>query len=203
MCIRDRFFLRHFERQAQALADQVGDHFDEVRTLFEQSVVGRCRLYGEDALQAAADPDRHGNERQFLLVNAEPVEKARLVGDAGQHYGAWFLQHHAENAFPRLIVDIVDASRMVDGMRCQIARLRVDDADHAEIQLGLVVQNAQHVVQGFPESERPAEDATDGVERGELQDVQLVCSTVAVGRWTVRQRMQRMKRMFGHEVLGR
>ena len=177
------FSCGDFERQAQALADQVGDHFDELGALVDQAVFRRFRLDGENALEVAADLDRHGDEGQIRLVEPLAVEKARLVGDARQLDGARLFQHQADDAFARAVLGVVEdrALRGVDGVDVEFAAVRVDDADQAARQAGLVVQHAQHVAQRFVEVQRTAEDAADGVERGEQQEVQLVRATVAAG----------------------
>ncbi|MEF8759417.1 MAG: hypothetical protein V5B36_06750 [Candidatus Accumulibacter sp. UW25] len=51
-------FLRDFERQAHALADQVGHQLDEARAFAEQAVVGFVGLHRQHPLQRAADLDR-------------------------------------------------------------------------------------------------------------------------------------------------
>jgi hypothetical protein len=95
--------------EAHALADQVGHHFDEARALFEQAVVGRVGLHRQHALQRAADLDRRRDERQVLVVDAEPVEKARLVAEARDGHGAAAFEDHADQAFAGLV-----AHRFID-----------------------------------------------------------------------------------------
>jgi hypothetical protein len=113
-----------FQRQAQALSDQVGNHFDELRTFLKKAVVRLAGLYRENSLQVSADPDRHGNERQFALVDAEPVEKARLVGNPPEHHRARLLEHQSEDPFARLVLHVLhvaNAGRMVQLVCLQVA----------------------------------------------------------------------------------
>ena len=64
-----RFFLGDGHRQAQALADQVGDHLDKLGTFIQQAVFRGFRLNGEDALEFAANLDGDCDEGQFRLID--------------------------------------------------------------------------------------------------------------------------------------
>jgi hypothetical protein len=85
-------FLRDFERKPDTLPDQVGQQLDKVHPLVEQTVVGLVGLHRQHALQRPAEKDRDGNERQLARVEAEPVEKLRLVAQSGDRTAPATLQ---------------------------------------------------------------------------------------------------------------
>ena len=63
----------HFLRQAHALADQVGDHFQEMLVFVElrgDAGRGLCRQHADHLL---ADADRHADESALRVIDAEPA----------------------------------------------------------------------------------------------------------------------------------
>ena len=98
------FLLGHLHRQSEALADQVGDHLDKLRTFFEQPVFRVFGLDGQHPLEITADLDGDGDEGQFALINLAAVEETCLVGDPCQFDGARFFQYQADDAFPRPVL---------------------------------------------------------------------------------------------------
>ena len=145
-----------FQRQAHALADQVGDHFDETHPLCEQTVVGCVGLHRENALQRAADLDRRGDEGQILIVEAEPVEETRLVPQAldGNCFPAF--EDHADETFARLVVHcfVGFAVEAEHHMHVQLAGIGIHHADHAAAIVPGDVQRAQHFAQGLVKIQR-------------------------------------------------
>ncbi len=152
-----------FERQAHAVADQVGHHLDEMHPLFEQAVVGLVGLYREHTLQRAAELDRRGDEGQVPVVEPEPVEEARIVAQARDGDAAAVLEDHADQAFAALVAHrFIDlAVEPVDGVDAQLARIRIDHADHAATEMAGHLQGAQDLAQRLMEVQRARQRLRD------------------------------------------
>ena len=168
--------------EPHALADQVGDHFQEVGVFLQQDFRAGRRLRRQHAGHLAADADRHADERALGIVDAKAVEKARLVGDALDHDGLALLQDHAHHALAGAVADLADVG-FVEAVRHrhqQGAGVRFDQADHAALQADAFVQRAQHGAQGFLQIERARQHLADVVQRLQFGLQQFVLELVPV-----------------------
>jgi hypothetical protein len=148
-------FLRGFERQPDMLPDQVGEQLDEDEAFTEQAVFGFVGLHRQHPLQRPADLDRHGDERQLARVEAEPVEKARLVAEASDRAAATAFEDASQQAFAGPIADRrkLVAFQTMDGMHGEVAGVGVNHADHAAAQMAADFERPQHLAQRLREIE--------------------------------------------------
>jgi len=151
--------LRGFERQADALADQVGEQLDKADALVEQTVVLRIGLHRENALQRPAEMDGHGDEGQIPLVQAEPVEEARILAQSRDRAGPAAFEDAAEQTLAgpvadRLEIVVIEAMHGVD---TEVAAVWIDNGDHAPAQMAADLQRAQHFAQALRRIERARE----------------------------------------------
>ncbi len=167
-------FPLDIQRQADALADQAGDHLDEARTLGEQTVVRRIRLHRQHAVQVAAEADRRGDERQAPVVQSQPVEKARFVAEARHGQRAFLFENEAEQPFAGLVAHRLVALLLAaaDGMDDEVAAFRIKHADHAAAHPRLLVERAQDLARSMAEIQRPGQDLADAIQRLEFDAAQ-------------------------------
>lgn len=88
-------------------------------------------------------------------VEAEPVEKAWLVAEAGDRAAAAAFEDASQQAFAGPIADRrkLVAFQAMDGMHGEVAGVGIDHADHAATQMAADFERAQHLAQRLLEIE--------------------------------------------------
>ncbi len=163
-------FLLDLEREAHALADQVGDHLDKARLRLELSATRQVGLHREHTERTAGGGDRRGDERQGMVVDAEPVEEARVAAGVVDDNGRAAVEHLAEHALAGLVAHRREGGGIESMHRDdrQIAAVAIDHANQATPQAG-VFQHFEHLAQGLAIVERTRQHFADMVDRVHLR----------------------------------
>ncbi|EXI73721.1 MAG: hypothetical protein AW07_02407 [Candidatus Accumulibacter sp. SK-11] len=162
--------LSEVERQPDVLGDQIGDQLDEADPLIEQAVVRRIGLHRQHTQQRAAETNRDGNEWQFALIQAEPVQEARILAHLCDRTRPAGLNDAAEQTLARPVADGLEiiVIETMHGVHAQVAALGTGYGDQAATQVTTDLQCAQHFAQGLRRIERARQQLSDAREDRKL-----------------------------------